>query len=266
LALRILDWLHRFALASSVLGLRAAFTIFVPSRYSCALRQITLPDGRRFTFRGKLDQGVMSHFYKEGYRIRSDNSHPPSRIIDAGANIGDETARFLHHCPNATIVAIEAEERNFEVLRTNFADVPNVRCIHGGLWPTEGRVKVVNESAGGGHMESFRVVPTSDPNGLVAWSIPRILEEMGWDAIDLLKLDIEGSEYELFTSNTESWIDRVNAIIIEVADHERAGTIQTMYAALHKESFNSYICGENLVLIKAGVPWSLDRVVGLANP
>jgi FkbM family methyltransferase len=224
-----------------------------------------LPNGRRFTFRGTLDQGVMFHFYNEGYRIQSDNGRPLLRIVDAGANIGDETARFLYHCPNATIVAIEPETRNFEILQANFGDLSNVRCIHGGLWHRDGRIQVVNDSSTSQHMESFRVVPTSDPNGVEAWSIPRIMQEMGWDWIDVLKLDIEGSEYELFSTSAEFWIDRVNAFIIEVADHERAGTIQTMYAALKRESFNTYICGENLVLIKAGLPWSVDRVVGFAN-
>ena len=85
---------------------------------------------------------------------------------------------------------------------------------------------------------------------------------MNWDAIDVLKLDIEDSEYALFTSNLDSWIHRINAIIVEVADHEFPGTTQAMYAALRDQTFNSYICGENLVLIRADLSWQLERVHG----
>jgi FkbM family methyltransferase len=245
--------------------LRAAITIFVLGRLNTRRRHITLPNGRRFEFRGDLDQGVVSHFYKDGYRIIAHDSRPVLRIIDAGANIGDETVRFLYHCPNAMIVAIEAEEDNFKLLRQNLSDVPNVRCIHGGLWPVDCRLKVVKEPHTGSSPEAFRVSQTSESDGLDAWSIPRIMKEMGWDTVDLLKLDIEGSEYQLFTTNTDDWINKVNAIIIEVADHERAGTIQAMFAALRNEQFNSYICGENLVLVKADLPWSAATVVGFAK-
>ena len=54
----------------------------------------------------------------------------------------------------------------------------------------------------------------------------------GLTEIDILKLDIEGAEYEVFSRNYESWIHRVEVIIVECADKDRPGTTQAMFRAL----------------------------------
>ncbi|NEP50556.1 MAG: FkbM family methyltransferase [Moorea sp. SIO3C2] len=99
-------------------------------------------------------------------------------------------------------------------------------------------------------------------DSIPAWSLPDILEKMGWDEIDILKLDIEGSEYELFTRNYEKWIDKVNCFIFEVPDNDRKGTTQQIYRALNQNNYNTFICGENLVIIKSDIPWKLHKVIG----
>jgi hypothetical protein len=70
---------------------------------------------RRVCFRGKMG-GVLSHYYSPGYRILDTTTNPVRVIIDAGANIGDETLRFRHFHPEAEIVAIEPDSGNFAVL------------------------------------------------------------------------------------------------------------------------------------------------------
>jgi len=114
-------------------------------------------------------------------------------------------------------------------------------------------------------MESFRITETSDADILgtiPAWNIPDIMRKMKWKKIDILKLDIEGSEYELFTRNAEEWIDGINSFIFEVPDNDKAGSTQAIYRALKGRDYNSYICGENLVLIRADLPWQLKKVIG----
>jgi hypothetical protein len=49
--------------------------------------------------------------------------------------------------------------------------------------------------------------------------MPSLMREFGIDTIDLLKLDIEGAEKELFGAATEEWLPRVRNILIET--HER---------------------------------------------
>lgn len=221
--------------------------------------QITLPNGMPFVFRGKLDKGVVSHFYNEGYFI-NDNEKPIKTIIDAGANIGDESARFLIHHPSATIVAVEAADCNFLLLEKNFTNVTNIVPIKGALWPVSTHLKLIP----GRSMESFSIIEASHniESVVPAWTIPDLMNKMKWDEVDILKLDIEGSEYELFTRNFQEWINKVNCFIFEVPDNDKPGSTQAIFHALEGQSYNSYICGENLVIIRSELPWILNKVIG----
>ena len=69
-----------------------------------------------------------------------------------------------------------------------------------------------------------------------ASSIPAVtLDDLIRDhgEIDLLKLDIEGSELEVFQENT-GWLDKVTAINIELHDHIKPGCSNAFEAAVSK--------------------------------
>lgn len=262
---RITGWIARFATAVDVLGLTNSVKIFVFGRLSSRPMAIVLKNGLVFNFEGALDYGVMSHFYKEGYLIEDSETDRVRTILDVGANIGDETARFLVHHPSAHIVAVEAAPRNFSILKKTFEKVNNVEMLNCAVWPVKVNLKVIP----GRTMESFTVIETSDDGdgGIPAATIEGIMERMEWDSIDILKLDIEGSEYELFTRNYREWTKKVKVFIFEVPDNDRLGTTQEIYKALSENGFkyNTFICGENIVLIRDEVDWKLRKVIGFSD-
>jgi hypothetical protein len=57
------------------------------------------------------------------------------------------------------------------------------------------------------------------------------MEDYKVDRVNLLKLDIEGSEKEVF-SNARPWIDRVDAISIELHDRFRPGCSRAFFGAV----------------------------------
>jgi len=100
---------------------------------------------------------------------------------------------------------------------------------------------------------SFTVkeVPDSSANTIKGITVEEILRESGFDHIDILKIDIEGSEKELFSNNYESWLDKVQVIIIELHNRIKPGCGDAFYSAISKYRFRQYTSGENIVLIKS---------------
>lgn len=72
------------------------------------------------------------------------------------------------------------------------------------------------------------------------------LLQSGNGNIDILKLDIEGSEADLFASNDTSWIRRVKVFAIELHDRLRPGCSKSFYSALGKFDYHQEVRGENV--------------------
>jgi len=169
----------------------------------------------------------------------------PRLIVDAGANVGMATMYFAHCYPHSKVVAIEPEARNFAMLERNCAGLPNVTLIHAALWPDKRPLMIEDPTS-----EAWTMAVTD--RGLdAAPSVPAVtvedvLERVGLERIDLLKLDIEGSELQLFSAGAERWIDRVGMIAIELHDRYRAGCAQAFYSVLTTRRFAQEMRGENI--------------------
>jgi hypothetical protein len=64
------------------------------------------------------------------------------------------------------------------------------------------------------------------------------MEQCGIDYVDLLKVDIEGAEKEVFESSSR-WIDRVGAIAIELHDQLKSGCSSAFRDATRDFSYES---------------------------
>ncbi|MCE9608910.1 MAG: FkbM family methyltransferase [Chthoniobacter sp.] len=228
------------------------------------LFRTSLP-GRKvnFTFRGKTDLGVLSHFYKEGFYIQDTSDLPIRTILDCGANIGDETARFRMHYPDAEIIAVEADPDNAEVLKKSFAPDPLTTVVEGAVWHEDTELTLCKHE--GGNPEASSVTAESQQGIKVrALSIPSLMKQRGWSQIDILKLDIEGAEYDLFKTNTQ-WLNSVQSLVFEVPDSERPGTLQLIFERLRESAWTGVAIGECLVLIRRELPWKAEQVIGIKS-
>ena len=262
---RLLRFLSNFFVCAENLGLASAWTIFVTSRFSALPTTIYMKRFERdFRFRGSADKGVMSHFYKPGYHIQDTPQSPIKSIIDCGANIGDETLRFRHFHRGAKIIALEAEAGNFELLQKNMDGDPSTTCLQKAVWPICVTLEVVEGPSHEGH--SVREIAStlrleSGAKCVEGISLEKLAQDFELQSIDILKLDIEGGEYELFTRNYDRWIGLVRAIIFECNDHERAGTTAAVFRSISDQEFDSHIHGENLILIRRSTGWTLKSVL-----
>jgi FkbM family methyltransferase len=159
----------------------------------------------------------------------------PRWIVDAGANIGLATLWFADSYPGATIVAIEPDEENVALLRHNVRGLDNVVVVEGALTSNVGTAQLIDPGEG---PWGFRVEPGDEPRAdgrfvgtVEALTVESLIERFGIDRIDLLKVDIEGSEREVF-EECAGWITRVDTIAIELHDRFRVGCSRVFFRAV----------------------------------
>ena len=126
--------------------------------------------------------------------------------------------------PDAKIIAIEPDEKNYELLCKNVEDMKNVVPVLSGVWNADVCLKVHSENESYG----ITVEESEDGEGIMAIGVNTLLKQYGLsgaddEIIDIFKMDIEGSEYPVFTKNYEKWISRVKCYIIEVHEYFHKG-------------------------------------------
>lgn len=175
----------------------------------------------------------------------------PRFIIDAGANIGLSTAILATRYPDARIVALEIAPGNVALLRRNMAPYPNVTVLHEALWSHRTRLDLVDERA---PAWAFQVQPVGDEAGdgrVAASGIHDLLERFGAERADIVKIDIEGAEREVFGVNAEMWLDRVGVVLVETHDAWIPGCSEVVERAIAGRPFARSHQSDYLVLRRA---------------
>ena len=80
-----------------------------------------------------------------------------------------------------------------------------------------------------------------------SFTLKEIMDKYNSSTIDLLKVDIEGAEKELFSSNYEYWLPRTKVLIIETHDRLKQGCSKSIFAALASYNFSLDIKGNTLI-------------------
>jgi FkbM family methyltransferase len=147
----------------------------------------------------------------------------PSVIVDAGANIGMTSVFYANRYPEATVLAIEPEISNFRMLVKNTTAYKTVIPIHGALWGRATSVAV----RGVGEFSHWGVRVSEEPSvvSAPAFTVSDLMSRYDINFIDILKLDIEGAEMEVF-GTCDSWIGKVGMLAVETHDRFRPGCSQ----------------------------------------
>jgi FkbM family methyltransferase len=191
---------------------------------------------------------VRSVLIREGGEYPVFENYRPQVILDAGANIGLATVFFKMYYPDSTVVAIEPDDANCEMFQLNTRGLDKVHLLHGGLWPDAGQsLRIKNRGAA---PWLFQCEPADA--GVPTFTIADICARFSFSRIDILKIDIEGNERELFSRNTD-WLDMTYNMFVELHDHLSPGASQCLINAIAGRGFSIGFSGENLVLTKNGL-------------
>ena len=178
----------------------------------------------------------------------------PKFIIDGGANIGTASIFFANRYPNAKIVAVEPEAGNIEMMQYNLQYYPQVKIMHAALWNRETELAIDDPYHAPSSFMTNEISETSllQKEHTQGITIETLLRDSGFDYIDILKLDIEGAEKEIFSekSNYQSWLPYTKILIIELHDRMKLGCSKNLFRAVSWYKYFFMVSGENLIFIR----------------
>lgn len=187
-----------------------------------------------------LFQIFLAEEYKLPFRLS------PDFIVDCGANIGLSAVYYAHTFPNAKIIAIEPDKKNFNFLLKNTAPYKNVTCLNKAVWSHTTHMEMVDLGTGNWSLQTSEVVLPGS-NTIEAIGISQILKDYGQQTIDILKIDIEGAEKTLFTHNYSEWLSKTKVIAIELHDSIDDAITGIFYNALKGREYKKFAVGENII-------------------
>ncbi len=177
-------------------------------------------DGRHFSgAREMYCRGV--YFRTPGFIVR-----PYDTVVDLGANAG----LFTTYAAKAgrRVLAVEAQSEFLPEIRRNLDEngcADGVTLLHALVGAETGVLSNDQRRARASH---WKVEPP-------ALSMGQLLEDSGISQVDLLKVDIEGSEFALL-GDGGSWLDSVQRIAMEV--HPEFGDPRDLLRLLEERDFS----------------------------
>jgi FkbM family methyltransferase len=222
---RVAEELARFRIEAGRLGWRAALQLTLDRcttpGHRGRIRSLRLPGYRHSLFyRVGTSDADVSHqvFVRREYECTS-GLPGIEFIIDCGANIGT-SAFFLLHCyPTARVVVVEPDRGNMALCRRNLAPFgKRVTFVQAGVWSSTGPLVVERGQFGDGAEWSFQVRParSGERDCVPAITIMDLMSAGGYPRIDLLKIDIEAAEAEVFSEGSQAWLRLTRNLVIEL--------------------------------------------------
>jgi FkbM family methyltransferase len=218
--------------ASYYLSRRALLRFVAPLHFS-----LKLTNGMRVLIRPNgVDHRTMKDIFVHRTYDLALNARDVNRVLDLGANIGMATLFFASQFPSAEFACVEPSPENRAVLQKALA-INRIRAtVFNGVVGTESGTADLYVDC---DSDEFSVTPAkkSSLNKLQVrqYTLPEILATLGWDKVDLLKIDIEGQEKTLFRTDSE-WLSHVRLIIGEAHGHVGYG-IEEVHADLDPLGF-----------------------------
>lgn len=181
----------------------------LPRHLINGMRQVRTRDGTTICYRlnrGDL-QSIREVWLEEAYRLLL--PHPSGVLLDLGANIGLTSVWLAKRYRFSRIIAVEPVPDNAVLVRRNL-ELNGIKgvVLEAAIGPREGMATFqVHRNSNQGRLSDSGV-----PVAMV--TVESIIKELFVSQLDLIKVDIEGGEQELFLEPT-GWLDQTEAIIIE---------------------------------------------------
>ncbi|WP_316851317.1 FkbM family methyltransferase [Pedobacter agri] len=201
------------------------------------------------------DRDVFSQvFINNEYQVIIDyviiNQLKLNTIIDAGANIGLTALKFATFFPDSKIICLEPDPNNYRQLQINLNGMINIACLQNALWYKSDILALSRDFRDSREWSIHVTKPHNGDKDLVsALSIHDIIKNYNLQEIDFLKIDVEGSEAEIFKEEHNlSYLNMIKIIAIEI--HDEFNCRLEIYEILKDYGFSIINSGEFTIGIK----------------
>jgi FkbM family methyltransferase len=171
----------------------------------------------------------------------------PLRIMDCGAYVGYSSVYFSEQFPNATILAVEPDAENYSMLDRNTSGHYNVILSHGAIWSKPCVLNIFRDFRD--KKEWSYYCKEVDGIGILGHTILDRMKLMSWKYIDILKMDIEGGEFEVFKDT--NFLEFCKVVCMEI--HHEKGNPHDIFEAFKKHNFQVQQAGEIIIATRGKV-------------
>lgn len=159
------------------------------------------------------DIGVLREiFIEEQYAIELATT--PKTILDIGSNVGFSVLYFNIKYPDADIYACEPDPRTYKKLMRNIETLQNIHAFNGAIGDVDGLISFYIHPESSMSSSFIDRTGSEKPIKVPTKKLSTFLEEKGLRSIDLVKFDVEGSEFRIFSSFDN--MERISVLVGEL--------------------------------------------------
>lgn len=167
-------------------------------------------------------------------------------IVDAGANVGYTSVFFKAFFPDIKIICIEPGLANSVQIDRHIKlnDLKNVINLNAALYSRQAQLVLSHDFRDGQDWSlCVREKETGTEEDVIkALTMNSLIDTYSLEKIDLLKMDIEGSEVEIFVNDKgiSQWLENIDMLAIEI--HEEVAGANRIKEILEESRF---VCTEH---------------------
>lgn len=189
----------------------------------------------KFVYRDDSDLSVIDEFFVDKMYKSTESiiSNIPASsagrqypILDIGAHIGVFSLYSYVLCPKSYVLALEPEPNNFELLKDNLElnGCKNVKAIQVALIAGNEKTANLYLSKNTHNHSTNKPINQSTSITVPATNLERLMKEHKIKKIGLLKMDIEGAEFEIIQNMKHGTWSKIQYMMVEYHesnDHKR---------------------------------------------
>ncbi len=185
-------------------------------------------------------QVILENEYDSFFEMCKKFSTQIDTMIDLGSNIGLTSMTASKYFSNISITAVEPSAETYKILQQNLSENNiNHTTINKGVWNQKTKLRISEEFRDG---KAWSLMVKPDPNGDI--EAIDLLDLYTNHTIDILKMDIEGTEQILFQDKeyASRFLSKTKFIAIEI--HEEFIEKNKVHEILAENGFEIFESGE----------------------